>query len=203
MPTPWPGADEPEPYGLRRRVPAAPAGASTEASAMSKAFTRSRLRTYSPSKCLPYSLTMTSSASLPISKCDCELSIPTFVFVFLCFSSLALFLYQFFSYLLSLAILSPYSSYCACGHSPWVFALPGLILLLPVISFCLLLINASCAAALLSFVLGQRLLLTLSFSLAMSPPRFLLAPFPNLLSSVCLSSFSCLHPDISSDNFRS
>ena len=65
----------------------------------------------------------------------------------------------------SLAILSPYSSYCACGHSPWVFALPGLILLLPVISFCLLLIDASCAAALLSFVLGQRLLLTLSFSL--------------------------------------
>ena len=104
-----------------------------------------------------------------------------------------------FSYLLSLTILSPYSSYCACGHSPWVFALPGLILLLPVISFCLLLINASCAAALLSFVLGQHLLLTLSFSLAMSPPRFLLAPFPNLLSSVYLSSFSCLHPDISSD----
>ena len=65
----------------------------------------------------------------------------------------------------SLAILSPYSSYCACGHSPWVFALPGLILLLPVISFCLLLIDASRAAALLSFVLGQRLLLTLSFSL--------------------------------------
>ena len=65
----------------------------------------------------------------------------------------------------SLTILSPYSSYCACGHSPWVFALPGLILLLPVISFCLLLIDASCAAALLSFVLGQRLLLTLSFSL--------------------------------------
>ena len=61
--------------------------------------------------------------------------------------------------------LSPYSSCCACGHSPWVFALPGLILLLPVISFCLLLIDASCAAALLSFVLGQRLLLTLSFSL--------------------------------------
>ena len=101
----------------------------------------------------------------------------------------------------SLTILSPYSSYCACGHSPWVFALPGLILLLPVISFCLLLIDASCAAALLSFVLGQRLLLTLSFSLAMSPPRFLLAPFPNLLSSVYLSSFSCLHPDISSDMF--
>ena len=36
----------------------------------------------------------------------------------------------------SLTILSPYSSYCACGHSPWVFALPGLVLLLPVISFC-------------------------------------------------------------------
>ena len=99
----------------------------------------------------------------------------------------------------SLAILSPYSSYCACGHSPWVFALPGLILLLPVISFCPLLIDASCAAALLSFVLGQRLLLTLSFSLAMSPPRFLLASFPSLLSSVYLSSFSCLHPYISSD----
>ena len=43
----------------------------------------------------------------------------------------------------------------------------------------MLLVDVSRAAALLSFVLGQRLLLTLSFSLAMSPPRFLLASFPN------------------------
>ena len=90
---------------------------------------------------------------------------------FLCYALGALFTFPLHSLSLlvlsrthSLAILSPYSSYCACGHSPWVFALPGLILLLPVISFCLLRIDASCAAALLSFVLGQRLLLTLSLS---------------------------------------
>ena len=126
---------------------------------------------------------------------------PIFFVCFLLFNSPPCSLATSFSPSFALfAILSLYSSYWACDHTPWVFALPGLILLLPVISFCLLLINASCAAALLSFVLGQRLLLTLSFSLAMSPLRFLLAPFPNLLSSVCLSSFSCLHPDISSDN---
>ena len=95
-----------------------------------------------------------------------------FLLIFLCYALGALFTFPphslsslVLSLTRSLAILSPYSSYCACGHSPWVFALPGLILLLPVISFCLLLIDASCAAALLSFVLGQRLLLTLSFSL--------------------------------------
>ena len=101
----------------------------------------------------------------------------------------------------SLAIISPYSSYCACGHSPWVFVLPGLIILLPVITFLSAATHVSrlpcCSVTLLCSRLAP--LANPKHLLTMSHPRFLLALFSNLLSSIYLSSFSCLHPDISSD----
>ena len=100
----------------------------------------------------------------------------------------------------SLTIFSPYSSYCASDHSPWVFALPGLIILLPVVTFpSAATSHVSRAAALLFFcsrlaplASPEHLLTNVASSLS---SRFII----NLLSSVYLSSFSCLHPVIPSD----
>ena len=79
----------------------------------------------------------------------------------------------------SLAILSPYSSYCACDHSPWVFALPGLIILLPVITFCLLLHGSRLPCCNVTLLCSRPApLADLEPLLAMSRPHFLLASSP-------------------------
>ena len=86
----------------------------------------------------------------------------------------------------SLAIISPYSSYCACGHSPWVFALPGLIILLPVITFLSAATHVSrlpcCSVTLLCSRLAP--LANPKHLLTMSHPRFPLALF-----SICSPLF--------------
>ena len=97
------------------------------------------------------------------------------------------------------AILSLYSSYWACDHTPWVFALLGLVISLQSnfrFSCCLAYVSRNAAS--LSFVLGQPFPLPLSISRqcrSLASSRFILG----LLSSACLSFFSCLRPDISSD----
>ena len=131
------------------------------------------------------------------------------IFPFLClFSSFFLTLPLFFRSLAIsfppsfalFAILSLYSSYWACDHTPWVFALLGLVVSLQSnfrFSCCLAYVSRNAAS--LSFVLGQPFPLPLSISRqcrSLASSRFILG----LLSSACLSFFSCLRPDISSDN---